>query len=48
MGSTLLSKFACLGSHQPSFFGVSAWIPPQNNGEQVCTEYSNGEQEKRE
>lgn len=37
MGSTLLSKFACLGNHPPSFFGTSAWIPPQKNDEQVST-----------
>lgn len=37
MGSTLLSKFARSGSHQSSFFGMSAWIPPQKNGEQFST-----------
>lgn len=34
-GSTLFWISACLGSHQPSLFSTSAWIPLQVIGEQV-------------
>lgn len=34
-GSTLFWISACLGSHQPSLFSTSSWIPLQVIGEQV-------------